>query len=71
MKSETADFSTVVETVYNLSLEYKEELKSLLERNIADARRVEISENYKKALKQEKSGKLKFSSSVSELKKML
>lgn len=71
MKSETADFSTVVETVYNLSLEYKEELKTLLERNIADARRVEISENYKKALKQEKSGKLKFSSSVSELKKML
>ncbi len=71
MKSETADFSTIVETVYNLSLEYKEELKSLLERNIADARRVEISENYKKALKQEKSGKLKFSSSVSELKKML
>ncbi len=71
MKNETANFSTVVESVYSLSLEYKEELKTLLDRNIADARRDEIAENYNKAQKQEKAGKLKFSSSVSDLKKML
>ena len=67
-------FNTIVESVYNLPLEYKEELKSLLEHNISDARRQEIADSYKKAAQkkeEEKAGKLKFSSSINDLKKML
>lgn len=71
MKTAGSDFNSVVESVYNLPLEEKEELKSLLEHNISDARREEIADNYKAAQKANKAGKLKFSSSVKELKKML
>lgn len=71
MKTAAGQFNSIVESVYNLPLEYKEELKSLLEHNIADARREEIAANYKAAQKEERSGKLKFSSSVQGLKKML
>jgi len=66
-----ANFSHIVETVYDLPLEFKEELKDLLEHNIADARRREIANNYKIAQKEYKAGKLKSSSSIKELKKML
>lgn len=71
MKMASGDFNSVVESVYNLPLEYKEELKSLLDHNISDTRRQEIVDNYKAAQKAKKSGKLKFSSSIQELKKML
>lgn len=71
MKIDTPDFNSIVESVYNLPLEYKEELKSLLEHNISDDRRTEIAHSYKAAQKAEKAGKLKFSSSVTDLKKML
>ena len=65
------DFSTIVETIYNLPLDEKQELKNLLEHNIAENRRNEISLNSKKAHAEHKAGKLKFSSSIKELKKML
>ncbi len=71
MKTESPHFDSIVESIYNLPLEYKEELKSLLEHNIADARREEIAAHYAKAQKEQKAGKLKFSSSIDELKKML
>jgi hypothetical protein len=71
MKMAANYFNTIVESVYNLPLEYKEELKSLLEHNISDARRQEIADSYKTAQKEEKAGKLKFSSSINDLKKML
>ena len=64
MKSATVYFNSIVESIYNLPLEYKEELRSLLEHNIADARRSEISDNYKTSQKENKAGKLKFSSSI-------
>ena len=64
-------FNTIVESIYNLPLEYKEELKSLLEHNIADSRRNEIADSYKAAQKEQKAGKLTFSSSIQDLKKML
>ena len=66
-----SQFDNIVETVYNLSLEDRLELKSLLEHNIADSRRDEIASNYKSAQAEHKAGKLKFSSSMQELKKML
>ena len=71
MKTAATHFNTIVENIYNLPLEYKEELKNLLEHNISDARRQEIADNYKTAQIEQKSGKLKFSSSIHELKKML
>jgi hypothetical protein len=71
MKTEDIHFNSIVESIYNLPLEYKEELKSLLDHNISDARRGEIVENFKQAQKEQKAGKLISSSSVRDLKKML
>jgi len=71
MRTQAPKFNNIVETLYSLSLDEKEEIKNLLEHNIADARRNEIANNYKKAQDEHKSGKLKFSSKISELKKML
>ena len=71
MKTGTTHFNNIVERVYSLPLEFKEELKVLLEHNIADARREEISDSYKSAQKEQNSDKLKFTSSIKELKKML
>lgn len=68
MKTNSVAFNKIVESVYDLPLEFKEELKTLLEHNIADARRAEMVENFKAAQKEHKSGKLKFSSSVDDLK---
>lgn len=65
------EFNTIVETIYNLPLDEKQELKNLLEHNIADSRRDEIFLNYKNVQTEYKAGKLKFSSSMKELKKML
>jgi hypothetical protein len=71
MKAQVIQFNNIVETIYNLPLEEKVELKNLLEHNIADTRRDEIASNYKKAQEEQKAQKLKFSSNIDELKKML
>jgi len=71
MKAKQNNFNNIVDSIYNLPLEFKEELKVLLEHNISDDRRKEIAENYKAAIKEQSSGKLKFSSSIAALKKML
>ena len=71
MKVESMNFNSIVETIYNLPLEDKMEIISLLEHNVADSRREEIVKNYKKSAIEQKSGKLKFSSKINELKKML
>ena len=55
-------------SIYKLTIEEKQELNILLGHNIADSRRDEIYLNYKKALKEEKEGNLKFTSDVTELK---
>lgn len=71
MQSHHNDFNSLVETIYKLPLDDKQELKHLLEHNIADVRREEIAENYREAQLEFKSRKLKFSSSIKDLKKML
>jgi len=71
MKLTATNFNNIVESIYQLPLEFKEELRTLLEHNIADVRRAEITENFKSAQKEQKAGKLKFSSSVQDLKKTL
>ena len=52
-------------------MEEKMELKFLLERALIEERRREIKESGKRSLEELKRGKLKFSSSISELKKSL
>jgi hypothetical protein len=64
-------FNTIVESIYSLPIEDREEIRSLLDRNIADTRRDEIAHNFELAKAEEKSGNMKFSSSIEELKNML
>ena len=71
MNTDNFSFSNIVDVIYSLPLDDRLELKNLLEHNIADARRNEILQNYKATQIEEKAGKLKFSSSIKELKKML
>lgn len=70
MRAQTS-FNNIVETIYNLPLEERLELQGMLGHNITDSRRKDIAENFKKAREEYKSGKLKFSSKIKELKKML
>ena len=64
-------FNEVVEKMYSLPLDDKLELKNLLERNISEERRIEIMANFKKSKEEHKAGKLKFTSELDKLKKML
>jgi len=66
MKTQKLTFNHIVEILYNLSLEEKLEIKTLLEHNIADTRRNEIANNFKQSQEELKSGKLKFHSTVDE-----
>ena len=71
MRAHVLQFNSLIDTIYNLSLEDKVEIKNLLEHNIADSRREEIVDNFKKSQDNYKSGKLKFSSDIDELKRMI
>lgn len=64
-------FEAIVENVRSCSTEEKEELKFLLERELIETRRREIKENGRRSIEQFKRGKLKFSSSIRDLKKSL
>ena len=67
----SASFEVLVEQVRTCSVEEKEELKFLLERALIEERRREIRANHRRSLDEVKRGKLKFSSSISDLKKSL
>ena len=71
MKIDTMKFNNIVETIYGLPLEDKMEIITLLEHNVADSRREEIADNFKNSTIEQRIGKLKFSSKISELRKML
>jgi hypothetical protein len=71
MKTQAIQFNSIVDTIYNLPLEEKVELRNLLEHNIADTRRDEIVLNFAETQKAQKAKKLKFSSNIQELKQML
>lgn len=71
MRTHPAQFKDIVDSIYELPLEVRSELKNLLELNIAEARRDEIARNYKKSQKELESGFLEFSSNLNDLKKML
>ena len=65
------NFETLVEEVRTRSIEEKVELKFLLERALIEERRSEIRANHRRSLDEVKRGKLKFSSSIADLKKSL
>ncbi|MBT3384805.1 MAG: hypothetical protein HN778_01940 [Prolixibacteraceae bacterium] len=71
MKTEKIQFNEIVEKIYKLPLEIKQELKNLLENNIADERRAEIAKNVKLAQVEEKDAKLEYSSDMDKLKQMM
>ena len=71
MNTTPSHFNVVVESVYNLPLDEKLELKNLLEHNIADAVRNDILSSYEEAQNEYKNGKLNFSSDPDELMNML
>jgi hypothetical protein len=54
MKTQALQFNSIVDTVYNLPLDEKVELKNLLEHNISDSRRDEIFSNYKESQEEQK-----------------
>ena len=67
----SATFATLVEDMRSCSTEEKLEMKSLLERALIEERRKEILANNRRSLAELKTRKPKFSSSISELKKLL
>jgi hypothetical protein len=69
--TKTMTFSDLVETVKDLSIEEKQELQTLLQQYLREERREEIYENFKLAEAEEKSGKLKYSSDINELKRSI
>ena len=71
MRTQALNFNKLVQTIYDLPLEDRVEIISLLEHNIAEARRNEIAQNFKKSQAEHKSGKLEFSSNIEDLKTML
>ena len=71
MKSKNIPFNSLVEMMYNLSLDEKTTLLALLEKNIIESRRDEIFKKYKMAQKEEKSGKLEFSSDMKAMEELL
>ncbi|PIY02664.1 MAG: hypothetical protein COZ21_13005 [Bacteroidetes bacterium CG_4_10_14_3_um_filter_31_20] len=64
-------FNTLIDLIKNLSVPEKEEIKFIIERNIAEESRSLISKNYLNSQKEFKKGKLKFTGNIDELKKML
>ena len=60
-------FAGVVDTVRELSLDEKTELKDILESYIIEERREEIFRNCEEGRKEYEKGKLVFSSNVDEL----
>lgn len=71
MKSQTMNFGDIVEKVYDMPLEDKLELKNLLDHNISELRRDEVFNNAKNTQIEFKSGKMKFSSNIKELRKLI
>ena len=64
-------FSGIVDRIYSLPLEDKQELLNLLGHNIAEERRNEIYTNYLLAKDEETKGKLSFTSDINQLQKSL
>ncbi len=61
-------FSDVVEAIKSLSTDEKQEIQLLLAQNIREERRDRMLNNFNSSKEEESSGKLNFSSNISDLK---
>ena len=66
-----ARFGNLVEDVYKLSTEEKQELKFLIDKYLLEERRDEIYKNYQESMKELRAGKMRFSHDLDKLKKSL
>lgn len=64
-------FNDLINKIRSLSLDEKIEIKELIEKSIIDERRKEIHKHYMESKKEYEKNKLKFSSNISKLKKMI
>lgn len=64
-------FHALVEEIRILSLNEKEEVRTLLDRFLAEERREEIAAHHREAQRELAAGKLKFSGDLGELRGML
>ena len=67
----SASFADIVEEVKALSVPEKEELRTLIEKYLIEARREEIYDAYASSVTELEQGKLRFSNDTDELKGML
>ena len=67
----TATFDSLVDEIRSRSVEEKAELRLLLDRELIEARRSEMSANHRTARREEKRCALKFSTEVSDLRRSL
>lgn len=64
-------FSDVVEAIKSLSIDEKQEIQLLIAQYLREERREEMLNNFKASIEEERSGKLNFSSNISELQQIL
>ncbi len=64
-------FNSLIDRVRELTLDEKEEMRFIIEKTIVEERREEIYKNYVAGKKECQKGKLKFSSNLDRLKKMV
>jgi hypothetical protein len=65
------NFNALVQEIQILSLPEKEEMKSLLDRYIAEGRRAEIVKHYRESRDELDQGKLEFSNDLGRLREIL
>jgi hypothetical protein len=64
-------FADLVDTIRDLPLNDKLEIKIVLEKSIIDEKRDKIYSNYLKSKKEDREKKLKFTSDIATLKKLV
>lgn len=68
---QSMSFSDVVEAIKSLSIEEKQEIQLLLSQYLREERREKLYNSLKLAKIEEQDGKLKFSSNINELRKLM
>ena len=64
-------FSDVIEAIKTLSTDEKQEIQLLIAQYLREERREEMLNNFNASKEEERSGKLNFSSNISELRQIL
>jgi len=64
-------FHTLVDEIRDLSLAEKQDMRTLLDRFVAEERREEIARSHEESLEELRQGRLEFTSNPSQLRRML